>query len=174
MASFAVFNVTAHPLDCVLDSGHRQIWQWSLVAVETRLSARKNTHQSLAGKNSRYREESFHHSSKKLKNSEKMIEIRCIFCILQIKLLIFNKKKTIMWYYGRKKFKIALTTQTFVVVDIFPCGSNIQRWYERSCLRHRRMVKMSNSHSMVLKITADNNTLHWVLKDWLEMMGEEG
>lgn len=77
----------------------------------------------------------------------------------------------ILW--KQKKLKIALTTQTFVVVDIFPCGSKIQRWYERSCLRHRRMVKMSKSHSMVLKITADNNTLHWVLKDWLEMMGED-
>lgn len=72
-----------------------------------------------------------------------------------------------------KKFKVTLTTQTFVVVDIFPCGSNIQRWYERSCLRHRRMVKMSKSHSMVLKITADNNTLLWVLIDWLKLMGED-
>lgn len=34
------------------------------------------------------------------------------------------------------------------------------------------MVKMSKSHSMVLKITADNNTLHWVLMDWLELMGD--
>lgn len=44
VASFPVFNVTSHPLDCVLDSGHRQVWQRTLVAVESGLSARKNTH----------------------------------------------------------------------------------------------------------------------------------
>lgn len=64
--SFPVFNVTSHPLDCVLDSGHRQVWQRTLVAVESRLSARKNTHQSLAKKNSRNRHESFQHRSIKL------------------------------------------------------------------------------------------------------------
>ena len=36
------------------------------------------------------------------------------------------------------------------------------------------MVKMSRSHSMVLKSTADNNAWHWELMDWLQMMGEYG
>lgn len=98
------------------------------------------------------------------------LQHKCVTLFLHIKLHI---KRHSLMLWRRKKLKITLTTQTFVVVDIFPCGSNIQRWYERSCLRHRRMVKMSNSHSMVLKITADSNTLHWVLIDWLELMGED-
>lgn len=64
--SFPVFNVMSHPLDCVLDSGHRQVWQRTLVAVESRLSARKNTHQSLAKTNSRNRHASFQQSSTEL------------------------------------------------------------------------------------------------------------
>lgn len=78
--SFPVFNVTSHPLDCVLDSGHRQVWQRTLVAVESRLPARKNTHQSLAKQNSRNRHESFQHSRIKLcknvKKKKKIVTIR--------------------------------------------------------------------------------------------------
>lgn len=170
MPSFPVFNVTSHPLDCVLDSGHWQVWQRTLVAVESRLPARKNAHQSLGRKNTRNREGSFYWKLKTVLISFQWYYFsprhKSITLFLPIQKTEFDMMKI-------KKFKMTLTTQTFVVVDIFPCGSNIQRWYERSCLRHRRMVKISKSHSMVLKITADNNTLHWVLIDWLEMRGAD-
>lgn len=35
------------------------------------------------------------------------------------------------------------------------------------------MVKMSKSHSMVLKSTADSSTWHWVLIDLLGMVGKD-
>lgn len=47
MLSFPLLHVTSHPLDCVLDGGHREIWQRTLIAVEQRLSARKDAHQCL-------------------------------------------------------------------------------------------------------------------------------
>lgn len=50
MLSFPLLRVTSHPLDCVLDGGHRQIWQRPLVTVEQRLPAREDPHQRLAEK----------------------------------------------------------------------------------------------------------------------------
>lgn len=48
MSSLPLLRVTSHPLDCVLDGGHREVWQGALVAVEQRLSAREDPHQRLA------------------------------------------------------------------------------------------------------------------------------
>ena len=45
---FPLHRVTSHPLDCVLDGRHREVWQRTLVAVEQRLPAREDTHQCLA------------------------------------------------------------------------------------------------------------------------------
>lgn len=48
--SFPLLGGKSHPLDCVLDGRHRQVWQRTLVAVEQRLPARKDPHQRLAEK----------------------------------------------------------------------------------------------------------------------------
>lgn len=50
MVSFPLCHVTPHPFDCILYGGNRQVWQGTLVAVEQRLSARKDPHQCLAKK----------------------------------------------------------------------------------------------------------------------------
>lgn len=129
--SFPVFNVTSHPLDCVLDSGHRQVWQRTLVAVESRLPARKNTHQSLAKKNSRNRHESFQHSCirlcKNVKNSDNKISrkhIRCIiFFSINVSLFSYTLNyilRDTVWCYGGEKVQNTTDHPDFCGCGHFP------------------------------------------------------